>query len=242
MGSSFKKVASVQVGEPPLDFKKKAQDKKLKLKQDASDAAFRIKQAEAKVKKLQEQKQREIEKARRKQERETKKKMDELQKKFKEDQAKKEGKEIPEEEKKPVEEIAESDEEFKEPEKEEKDEEPPKVELTQEEKKAWFVKAPIPDISEYVLNTTFGNFSLPDRDEGFDDISYSWSKSLKSQEYIKNWILQRKLSTKVENIQPSQWFNDRKKSWDSSFDKWKAKQQEYRNTQQRQEAAKKAKE
>merc|ERR1711972_1055713 len=122
----------------------------------------------------------------------------------------------------------ESKDEKKEEEKEPLDETPPKVELTAEEKKILYFKGQCPDMTGYLLSTSFATFSLPEKDEGFDDITYSWTKGTKAQEYIKKWILERKLSTKVEDLVPSKWFWDEKSRYEGELAKFHAKLAEWR--------------
>merc|ERR1712238_547430 len=55
--SVFRKVAQVQMGEPSIEFKKRAQELTLQRKQTASDAKFRAETLEAKRKKDMERKQ-----------------------------------------------------------------------------------------------------------------------------------------------------------------------------------------
>merc|ERR1712113_994349 len=122
-------------------------------------------------------------------EKERAKKAEELEKKkekaLKAAEEKKDGEEKKEEERKEEEkkeeeikeDEPEEDEEEEEAEVEAMDEEPPKVELTAEEKKTLkFVYSQTPDVSSYVLSTSFGKFSAPKKEEGFDDIRYDWEK------------------------------------------------------------------
>merc|ERR1712217_340575 len=143
------------------------------------------------------------------------------------------------------EEADEEDEAESEPEEEEKeeplDETPPKVELTAEEKKILYFKGQCPDMTGYLLSTSFAMFSLPEKDEGFDDITYSWAKGTKAQEYIKKWILERKLSTKVEDLVPSKWFWDEKSRYEGELAKFHAKLAEWRTATIKKEQDKAAK-
>merc|ERR1712217_929248 len=113
------------------------------------------------------------------------------------------------EEKKEEPEEIEEDESDLEPEpveEEFKEEDPPKVELTADEKKAWHVKGGKPDLLPYVLSACFHQFSTPDKEEGFDEIRHDWAKQPKASEYVKNWVLERKLTTRIDDLKPGQWF------------------------------------
>merc|ERR1712060_729099 len=83
--SRFKRIASVQVGEPTLEFKQKTQETILTRKQNVADAEFRAKKAQERAKREQERRQKLAEKARRKAEREQKKKEEEWKKKVEEE-------------------------------------------------------------------------------------------------------------------------------------------------------------
>merc|ERR1712203_753537 len=76
--------------------------------------------------------------------------------------------------------IEEDEEDDVEVEEEPLDETPPKVELTAEEKKLWFAKSSTPDLLPFVLNTTFAEFTVPEKEDGFDEIRYDWNKNGKA--------------------------------------------------------------
>jgi len=92
-----------------------------------------------------------------------------------------------------------------------------------------------------VMNTSFSKFSLPDADEGFDKIKYSWDKSDKALEYVKRWIHEKKLTTRVEDIGPSPWFKQKHAQWQTALQLWKVKQNEHRGMVARKAAARAAK-
>eukprot|EP00933_Yihiella_yeosuensis_P032841 TRINITY_DN2649_c0_g3_i2.p1 TRINITY_DN2649_c0_g3~~TRINITY_DN2649_c0_g3_i2.p1 ORF type:complete len:922 (-),score=255.79 TRINITY_DN2649_c0_g3_i2:370-3036(-) len=242
--SSFRRIASVVMGEPPASVKQQGQKLMLEQKQEASDLEFRAKQAHEKTKKELEkkQKQKELEKqaAFKKQQKlqEQMKKRQEFEKKKKEALAK--GEPAPEEEK--VEEEPVEVPQFGEPEPETMDEEPPKVELSDEEKKAWFWKNPVPDLAAYLLNTSFQKFSLPEKSEGYDEIKYVWQTEAKSKQHFKEYVQHRKLTSRVEDLQPSDWFTAKWKTWQKTLQTYHAKQNSYKAEQERKAAAQAARE
>eukprot|EP00408_Alexandrium_pacificum_P067235 CAMPEP_0171179032 /NCGR_PEP_ID=MMETSP0790-20130122/13051_1 /TAXON_ID=2925 /ORGANISM="Alexandrium catenella, Strain OF101" /LENGTH=889 /DNA_ID=CAMNT_0011643959 /DNA_START=48 /DNA_END=2714 /DNA_ORIENTATION=+ len=226
--AGFKRTAAVMMGEPPAAFRKYTQEKALKVKQDASDADFRTKKAEEKRKKALEKRQKQIERERKKAAKLTKKKQEALKKKLEDEKKRKEraakGEPEEEESKPEEEEEKESEEEKEDEEMEEPEEDPPKVEMTAEEKKAFFRKMPVPDLSGYTLSTSFQKFSVPEEEEGFDQVRYEWSKGDKCKEYLRTWVRDRKLTTRVEDLEPSEWFNNRWKDWQKALQAWHAKQ------------------
>merc|ERR1711920_546979 len=71
--------------------------------------------------------------------------------------------------------------------------EPPKVELTEEDKKTFFSPTQTKDLLDQVLAESFGNFSIPDKSEGFDEIKFEWQNEAKSGEYVNTWRKQKKI-------------------------------------------------
>merc|ERR1719296_626453 len=97
-------------------------------------------------------------------------KKEETKEEEKEEEAKEEEK--PAEEKEPEEEVSE---------------EPPVAELTDEEKKVNFRPKSPSDLTEAVLNKSFGDFSIPEKGEGFDEVTFEWQNASGSAEYLKTW-------------------------------------------------------
>jgi len=127
------------------------------------------------------------------------------------------------------------------PEPEPKVGESPKVELTADEKAQSFIQHDSTDLTEYVMNTSFVNFSLPGPDEGFESVKYTWFKKDKAPDHVKNWILEKKLTTRVEDITPSKWFRDKHTAWQALMQGWKVKQNEYKGMLARKTAEKASK-
>merc|ERR1712039_781536 len=190
--SGFRRSAQVMMGQPPAALVKKWQDVALQQKQQQADAEFKKKQLEEDKKKA---------------EKAAKKRAEEAKKKLAEGIKKKEAEAKGEEYVPPEEELVEEEpeeEEVEEPEDDvDMDEEPPKVELSAEEKKNYFRKPLIPDISSYQMGISFGKFSVPEKDEGFDDVKFEWSKEKECKEYVKTWIRDRKSTTRIEDLTPS---------------------------------------
>lgn len=240
--SSFKKVAQVLVGEPTAEFKSHIQELILAQKQKDSDAQFKLKQLEKAQKKTAAKRLKEIEKAKKKAEKERKKI---AAAKAKAEAAKKaaaEGKEVEEEK----EEEAEEEEEEEVVEEEEMEEEPPQAELTEEEQNLSFRKQAVPDLTSFVLNMTFTKFTIPEKSEGFDEVRFEWNKGPAAATYLKKWIIDRKLTTRVEDLVPSAWFNMKWIAWQKAVTTWTKKQEEYKAklirkaNEKRAKAAKKA--
>eukprot|EP00927_Polykrikos_kofoidii_P048680 TRINITY_DN42919_c0_g1_i1.p1 TRINITY_DN42919_c0_g1~~TRINITY_DN42919_c0_g1_i1.p1 ORF type:complete len:927 (+),score=183.65 TRINITY_DN42919_c0_g1_i1:88-2868(+) len=228
---SFRRIAVVMIGEPSNPVKRRGQELTLKAKQEALDTEFRAKQAEAKRKLLVEKRQKELDKARRKAERARKRAEEEQARKAVVEAKRKEAadkgevfEEPPEDEKKEE----ESEEEVEMEEVEEPEGEPPKASLTPEEKLLWFRKNPTPDLTSYSMSTSFMKFALPEENEGFDEIRYDWQKAEPCREYLKKWVLERKLTTRIEELNPSDWFAGKWKDWQKVLQSWHGKQTAYK--------------
>merc|ERR1712151_76946 len=87
----------------------------------------------------------------------------------------------------------------------EEDEPAPTVELTEAEKKEGLKKSSgISDLTPNVLGSFFAKFSVPQKEEGFDDMRYEWSNAQDSNEYLRKWTSARKRTARIEELQPGQ--------------------------------------
>jgi len=241
--SGYKRTAAVMMGQPPAALTARCHKLKLKAKQEAADAAFAVKKAEEQKKKLAEKQQRELERARKRAEKAAKA----AAAKVAADAAKAaQGQEGEAADKKETDEANEEqkdsgDEEDETMAKEEEEEPPPTVELTEEEKSQPFRKRPLPDLGAYILSTSFTKFSIPSKEEGFDEVRFDWSKGSDCQEYLKQWVRDRKLTTRIEDLQPSDWFTNKYKEWQKTLQAWHAKQSQHKQTVAKKAAEKQVK-
>jgi len=207
--SGFKKTAQVMVGDPVTEFKKKIQELILRDKQEKSDAEFKQKQAEE-VRKYQAQlKEKELERAAKKAKREAEKKAEEEQRAA--------GEEAPDQEMKPAEEEEEPDHPMPDP----ALEKPPVVQLNEEEIKMTFRPTEHPDLSEWTLSASLNDFTLPDKSEGFENVTFTWNPKTKAENYFKEWKLRKKITTKLEELKVGDWFNQQHNAWKEQLQTWK---------------------
>jgi len=211
----YKKTARVVMGAPNTAFKQLVQDKLLKEKQAKANNAFKAEKANKERKKLVAQRQKEADKRRKDAD-----KARAVVKKKKEDDEKKAKGEAVEEEK---EEPKEEEKEEPEAEKEDEESEPPVVELTDAEKKNYFLPKATPDLTPQVMSSSYGKFSTPDDAEGFDDIVYEWEKGEKATAYLKQWVLNKKLTTRVDDLRPGKDFKEKKEEFAKLTKEWKDK-------------------
>jgi len=127
-------------------------------------------------------------------------------------------------------------------EEESEDEPMPVAELTEEEKKRWFRKKAVPDLTTWVLSNTFTKFTMPETDEGFDEVRFAWQKEEGSRKYLKEYILKHKVLCRLEDVMPSDWFRNKWADWQRVLQEWHNKQQLWKETSARQAAEKAAQE
>eukprot|EP00913_Durusdinium_trenchii_P003163 g2924.t1 len=99
---------------------------------------------------------------------------------------------------------------------EKKAEEPPEeprpvVTLSEEEKAICFKQKATSDLTSWTLGGHFTRFSLPEADEGFDEIRY---------EYLHKWIIKNKILCRMEDILPSDWFHSKAAEWQKVLADW----------------------
>jgi len=109
----------------------------------------------------------------------------------------------------------------------------PPVTLTDEERQVKFRKLPVPDLTTGQLNACFTKFCLPSEEEGFDEIRYSWLPKSDSGRYVEDWVRSRKLTTRIEDLQPSDWFRERWQEWQKHIQAWHNKHMEFKSDDKR---------
>merc|ERR1712151_1367699 len=127
------------------------------------------------------------------------------------------------------------EEETKEEEKKEEEEtfedlgeEPPKVELDDEDKKKHFVAAATKDIHDKQLAKHFGFFTLPAKSEGFDDIKFEWENAAKSEAYLKTWRQGKKITAIIEDLEPGATFKTKLSEFQKAMEDYQAKQKAFK--------------
>jgi len=98
--------------------------------------------------------------------------------------------------------------------------EPPKAQLTEEEQKIRFKPQAQPDLNELALGQVMRLCVLPDADEGFDQVTFVWEDEAGAQDRIKSWVLERKATTCVQDLEPTQWFFAEQGEWHRQLQAW----------------------
>merc|ERR1712194_649081 len=101
------------------------------------------------------------------------------------------------------------------------DEPSAEISLSEEEKKMWYRVAANPDIEQSALAKSYASFTLPSKDEGFDEIIFAWQPQDKTETYLREWLLEQKRTQRAEELEPSKWFKDEYDSWRKVLQEWK---------------------
>merc|ERR1712083_347508 len=104
---------------------------------------------------------------------------------------------------------------------EEKEQEEIKVELTAEEKEMTFRKRDVPDLAPKQLALWCSKFTIPTQDKGFDEIKFVWQAGTECEKHLSQWLLEKRLTQRVEDLQPSEWFKGKFSEWSKLFSSWK---------------------
>jgi len=215
-GSRFTRVAKVIMGESNDEYKAWIQEQMLAGKRQKAEVEARKKKAELARKKLEEERKKKAEAA-------------------------KKAREAKERAKKGEDTEAKADAEMEEAEAaadmEEEEVAVQPVSLTDAEKALSFRKKDVPDLSPKEMSLSFAKFSIPSLEEGFDSIEFEWLPEDKSKEYLRDFVKAKKMTERVEDLQPSEWFATRWAEWKKLLMAWKKKQQEFKDPVARKKAA-----
>merc|ERR1712137_1359929 len=194
------------------DVEMKTEEKKEEVKEEAKEEAKKKAEGEKEGEKKDEEKKEDAEK------KEEEKKDVEMKTEEKKEEVKEEAKEEPKEE--PKEEEPEEDDDM--------GTEPPKVELTAEDKKINFRPGFPKDLHDTVLNKFYGEFSIPEKEEGFDEVQFEWQNKSQSTEYLKKWRLEKKLTTTIADLQPGEWFKTTYDEFQKTTEAYKTAQKAFK--------------
>lgn len=211
--ADFKRKATVIMGEPNAEYKQKVHSLLLAAKQAKADADKKRSEMERERKRLLEEKKKAAEQA---------KKAKELAQKKKEGKAEEAADAETAEEK---EQVTDGSAEAK----MDVDEPTQPVELTEEEAKLWYRKLSTVDINERLLSKAYTDFSLPSCEDGFDDVAFEWQPANECSQLLQSWILNRKLTQRVEDLQPGAWFKEEWSKWTKHQQDWRRKHADYKD-------------
>lgn len=266
----FKKVAHVVVGEPTEVFKQVQLDKLLQEKQEQADQVWKAKRVEEEKRRHVLKRQKELE-AMRKRAEEARKKAAEEAKRKRAEEARKRAEAIrrkalaaknteegsegdmgdeeggeQEETRMDIDEVkaegVKEEDDGQKDEVEADDAVPPRVELTEHEKTLWFgPQRETPDLAPSAVASSLARLSIPEKTEGFDSVKFEWFDEAASKAYLREWVVNKKKNSRVEDLKPGEWFQGWHKAWSKTFSEWQAKHKAWKlaHAQKEREAAKK---
>jgi len=237
--NDFKRKAIVVMGEPEQAYKDWVHEKMLDEKKAKAEAEKKRKAAEEERKRLIEARKKKAEedrKARLEAAAAAKRKREGTEEAEAEEGKAEEGAEgeAKEEEKEDKEEKKE-DEKMEVEEAKEAEPEAP-IELTEEEKQIVHRKTSQADMGEKELTKSYALFSLPTKAEGFEEVAFAWQKDKKCAELLKAFVMEKKMSSRAEDLMPGADFKEQYSKWQESLRHWRTRQAEFKDPAKRKAA------
>lgn len=84
----------------------------------------------------------------------------------------------------------------------------------------------LPDVCDKALGC-YSQFCLPTEAEGFGKVDYEWLGKEAAEAHLKAWILERKATTIIEDLEPGEWFKEKVKEWHALRDVLRKRHVEY---------------
>merc|ERR1712232_839540 len=82
------------------------------------------------------------------------------------------------------------------------------------------------DLRRFEFNSVYTKSALPEKNEGFDDIKYEWQDGKQSKEYLRKVILEKKRTSRIDDLRPGEEFQTKHAEWQKQMRDWAAKQAE----------------
>jgi len=71
---------------------------------------------------------------------------------------------------------------------------------------------------------------LPSQDEGcYDELAYMWRPHKECTELLSKWFVERRMTNRVENVMPGEWFNKKFAEWQKDLQVWHARYMEWKD-------------
>merc|ERR1712194_175429 len=109
------------------------------------------------------------------------------------------------------------------------------VELTDAERSLIHRKTTSPDILDGVVSKAFANFSLPSKEEGFDEVKFLWDGEESSAKILKDWVFAKKLMQRADDIKPGEWFKEQVGAWTKTLQEWRKRTNEWKDPKKKKE-------
>lgn len=101
------------------------------------------------------------------------------------------------------------------------------LELSAKEEKCFFRTKAVLDLPQRVLSSTFISYTIPEVGEGFDEVKFVWSDRPACNKRLHDFRLEKKISERMDDLVPSEWFRQRYNSWVIERESQRKKQLEH---------------
>merc|ERR1712039_1089822 len=92
------------------------------------------------------------------------------------------------------------------------------------------------------LTKNFANYSIPTKEEGFDEVRFVWSKADVCASKFKEWLLENKRTQRIDDLQPSEWFKEKWAAWQKALAEWEQAQKDAQDSSKKKAEEKKKEE
>merc|ERR1719373_135722 len=82
---------------------------------------------------------------------------------------------------------------------------------------------------------------MPSQAEDFDEVRYVWQPADKAANYLKDWVAERKLTQRIEDLQPGDSFREKFDEWSKVLQEWRRRHGDRRDPVRRRTVEKKRK-
>lgn len=106
------------------------------------------------------------------------------------------------------------------------------IELTEEEESAWHCPSDVPDLTPENF-AAYMKFSLPSKHEGFTELRYMWQPQSDCEGIMQKYLLDRRLTTRLELLKPGDWFISEWLKWSKALQNWRKLQAHWKDPTKR---------
>eukprot|EP00913_Durusdinium_trenchii_P026466 g24832.t1 len=92
--------------------------------------------------------------------------------------------------------------------------------MVDEQQETLGAKKSAPKNGQKEIAKSFGNFSLPKKEEGFEEILWAWQAEEQCLEHLQRWVAEKKLMQRVDELRPNEWFREKLRDGEPLFGKF----------------------
>merc|ERR1719230_26099 len=92
-----------------------------------------------------------------------------------------------------------------------------------------FAKRPRPDANDRHVTKKFAQFTIPTKEEGFDEVKFVWADQAGATAHLQKYVLDRKKNSRVEDLKPSAWFTEKHTAFTKQLKEFRTKANAWRS-------------